>query len=254
MLKVGMIKKGVITLLVLGTVLVLAGWRYGTLQTNGSDSREAETALRSLLIISDQTPGTLDKLVVKWQGDWIPNHADPADMAAQLVDQLDLPTASKLVENGHTLYRSVGDHEDLKIRLNMMERQAGQWYVVVQLESSDKGREQLVQLHKLCAEQLHSIGVQAQWNIAVQRSLQAKESVDQLMKQTEASLTGKVSMQAKERYTDATTVAVSYEAPDLPLMVQSGEHQVQMQMAVHEDREHQDKHITLGFPLITIEY
>ncbi|QDY84072.1 hypothetical protein FQU75_12045 [Paenibacillus polymyxa] len=257
MLKLGVIKKGVITLLVLGTVFVLAGWRYGTLQTNSYDSREAETALSSLLNISDQTPGTLEKLVVKWQGDWTPNHVDPAEMAAQLADQLNLPIASKLIENGHTLYRSVGDHEDLKIRLNMMERQAGQWYVVVQLESSDssdKGREQLAQLHKLCAEQLHSKGVQAQWNIAIQRSLQAKESVDQLMKQTEASLAGKVSMQAKERYTDATTVAVSYEVPDLPLMVQSGEHQVQMQMAVHEDREQQDKRITLGFPLITIEY
>ncbi|MDN4083537.1 YwmB family TATA-box binding protein [Paenibacillus polymyxa] len=254
MLKAEMIKKGVIAILVLGTVLVLAGWRYGTLQTNGTDSREAETALRSLLTISDQTPGTLDKLVVKWQGDWIPNHEDPADIAAQIADQLNIPTASKLVENGHTLYRSVRDREDLKIRLNVMERQTGQWYVVVQLESSDTGREQLIQLHKLCAEQLNSIGVQAQWNTSVQRSLQAKESVDQLMKQTEASLAGTISMQAKERYTDATTVAVSYEAPDLPLMVQSGEHQVQMQMAVHENKEQQDKRITLGFPLITIEY
>ncbi|MNW68346.1 hypothetical protein D3C74_470940 [compost metagenome] len=74
------------------------------------------------------------------------------------------------------------------------------------------------------------------------------------MKQTEASLAGTISMQAKERYTDATTVAVSYEAPELPLMVQSGEHQVQMQMAVHENRAQQNKRITLGFPLITIEY
>ncbi|MGG4217798.1 YwmB family TATA-box binding protein [Paenibacillus jamilae] len=254
MLKAELVKKGVIAILVLGTVLVLAGWRYGALQTNGTGSREAETTLRSLLTISDQTPGTLDKLVVKWQGDWIPNSADPADMAAQIADQLNLPAASKLVENGHALYRSVRDSEDLKIRLNIMERQAGQWYVVVQLESSDTGREQLIQLHKLCAEQLHSIGVQAQWNIAVQRSLQAKESVDQLMKQTEASLAGNISMQAKERYTDATTVAVSYEAPELPLRVQSGQHQVQMQMAVHENREQHNKRITLGFPLITIEY
>lgn len=37
-------------------------------------------------------------------------------------------------------------------------------------------------------------------------------------------------------------------------MIQSGEHQVQMQMAVHEDREQQNTRITLGFPLITIEY
>lgn len=61
-------------------------------------------------------------------------------------------------------------------------------------------------------------------------------------------------MHTKERYTDATTVAISYEAPELPLMIQSGEHQVQMQMAVHEDKEQQDTRITLGFPLITIEY
>ncbi|MGQ3478192.1 YwmB family TATA-box binding protein [Paenibacillus sp. TY11] len=254
MLKIEMIKKGVITILVLGTVLVLAGWRYGALQTNRYDSREAETALRSLLIISDQTPGTLDKLVVKWQGDWISNNEDPADVAAQIADQLNIPTVNKLVENGHTVYRSVRDSENLKIRLNVMERQTGQWYVVVQLESNDAGREQLIQLHKLCAEQLKSVGVQAQWNTAVQRSLHAKESVDQLMKLTEASLAGNFSMQAKERYTDATTVAVSYEAPELPLMIQSGEHQVHMQMAVHEDKEQQDTRITLGFPLITIEY
>ncbi|KYG95037.1 YwmB family TATA-box binding protein [Paenibacillus jamilae] len=254
MLKAELIKKGIIAILVLGTVLVLAGWRYGTLQTNRSDSREAETALRSLLIISDQTPGTLDKLVVKWQGDWISNHEEPADVAAQIADQLNIPTVTKLVENGHTVYRSVRDSEDLRIRLNVMERQTGQWYIVVQLESNDAGRERLIQLYKLCAEQLKSMGIQAQWNTAIQRLLHTKESKDQLLKLTEASLAGDISMQAKERYTDATTVAISYEAPELPLMIQSGEHQVQMQMAVHEDREQQDTRITLGFPLITIEY
>ncbi|WP_338532812.1 YwmB family TATA-box binding protein [Paenibacillus peoriae] len=254
MLKAELIKKGIIAILVLGTVLVLAGWRYGALQTNRYDSREAETALRSLLIISDQAPGTLDKLVVKWQGDWISNHEEPADVAAQIADQLNIPTVNKLVENGHTVYRSVRHSEDLRIRLNVMERQTGQWYVVVQLESNNAGRERLIQLHKLCAERLKSMGIQAKWNTALQRSLHTKESKDQLLKLTEASLAENISMQAKERYTDATTVAISYEAPELPLMIQSGEHQVQMQMAVHEDREQQNTRITLGFPLITIEY
>lgn len=101
---------------------------------------------------------------MKWQGDWISNHEEPADVAAQIADQLNIPTVNKLVENGHTVYRSVRNSEDLKIRLNVMERQTGQWYVVVQLESNDAGREPLIQLHKLCAEQLKSMGIQAQWN------------------------------------------------------------------------------------------
>ncbi|MEC0182190.1 YwmB family TATA-box binding protein [Paenibacillus peoriae] len=256
MLKAGMIKKGMFAIVVLGAVLVLAGWRYGALQTTRYDSREAEEALRSLLTVSDQAPGTLDKLVVKWQGDWTANGENPEVIAAQIADQLNMPAVNKLVENGHTVYRSVRDSESesLNMRLNMMERQAKQWYVVVQLDSSDAGREQLIQAHKLCAALLKSVGVQAQWNTTVQRSLHSGKSVSQLLKLTEESLARDLSMQAKERYTDATTLAVSYEAPELPLSIQSGEHQVHMQMAVHEDGEEQDTRITLGFPLITIEY
>lgn len=254
MLKAEMIKKGIIAIVVLGTVLVLAGWRYGALQTTRYDSREAEEALRSLLAVSNQAPGTLDKLVVKWQGDWTANGENPEDIAAQIADQLNMPAVNQLVENGHTVYRSVRDSESLNIRLNMMERDPEQWYVVVQLDGSDAGREQLIQLHKLCAELLKSVGVQAQWNTAVQRSLHSEKSVNQLMKLTEESLAIDLSMQAKERYTDATTAAVSYEAPELPLSIQSSRHQLHMQMAVHEDREKQEARITLGFPLITIEY
>ncbi|WP_226001685.1 YwmB family TATA-box binding protein [Paenibacillus sp. BJ-4] len=254
MLKAEMIKKGMIAIVVLGAVLVLAGWRYGALQTTRYDSREAEEALRSLLIVSDQAPGKLDKLVVKWQGDWTANGENPEVIAAQIADQLNMPAVNRLVENGHTVYRSVRDSENLDMRLNMMERQPEQWYVVVQLDSSDAGREQLIRLHKLCAGLLKSVGVQAQWNTAVQHSLHSEKSVNQLMKLTEEGLATNLPMQAKERYTDATTVAVSYEAPELPLSIQSGEHQVHMQMAVHEDGEKQDTRLTLGFPLITIEY
>lgn len=254
MLKAGMIQRGMIAILILGTVLVLAGWRYGSLQTARYDVREADTALRSLLTVSDQAPGSLSKLVVKWQGDWVANDGNPAVMAAQIADQLKLPAVNKLVENGHAVYRSVHNTEDLKIRLHVMERQPRQWYVVVQLESSNAGREQLIRLHKLCAELLKSVGVQAQWNTAVQRSLHSDKTVSQLRVLTEESLAKNLSMQARERYTDPTTEAVSYEAPELPLSVQSGEHQVHVQMAVHENEVEKDARITLGFPLITIEY
>ncbi|MDQ0497158.1 YwmB family TATA-box binding protein [Paenibacillus brasilensis] len=254
MLKAEMIKKGMIAMVVLGAVLVLAGWRYGALQTTRYDSREAEESLRSLLIVSDQTLGRLDKLVVKWQGDWIANGENPEVIAAQIAAQLNMPAVNRGVENGHTVYRSVRDSKNLNIRLNMMERQAEQWYVVVQLDSSDAGREQLVRLHKLCAKLLKSVGVQAQWNTAFQHSLHSGKSVNQLMKLTEEGLSTKLSMKAKERYTDATTAAVSYEAPELPLSIQSGEHRIHMQMAVHEDGEEHNTRITLGFPLITIEY
>ncbi|MGW8959124.1 YwmB family TATA-box binding protein [Paenibacillus sp. NPDC055715] len=256
MLKAEVIKKGIVAITVFGTLLLLVGWRYGTLQATEYDShsRKAETDLRSVLAVSDQAPGTLDKVVVKWQGDWTSYGEDPADMAAQIADQLNIPAVSKVEENGHTVYRSVGSSGELKIRLNVMEQLAGQWYTVVQLESSNAGREQLIRLHKLCAEQLAVVGVQAIWNTSIQYSLHSNESVDQLMKLTETRLARSLSIKENERYTDATTMAVSYEVPKLPLAVQSGEHQVHMQMAVHEDEEHQDKRITIGFPLITIEY
>ncbi|MGM1021996.1 MAG: YwmB family TATA-box binding protein [Bacillota bacterium] len=256
MLKAEVIKKGMVAIAVFGTVLLLVGWRYGTLQATQYDSHshKAETDLRSVLTVSDQALGTLDKVVVKWQGDWTSYGEDPADMAAQIANQLNIPAVSRVEENGHTVYRSVGSSGELKIRLNVMEQLAGQWYMVVQLESSNAGREQLIRLHKLCAEQLAAVGVQAVWNTSIQHSLHSNEPVDQLIKLTETRLAGSLSMKAKERYTDATTVAVSYEAAKLPLAVQSGEHLVHMQMALHEDEEHQDTRITIGFPLITIEY
>jgi hypothetical protein len=61
-------------------------------------------------------------------------------------------------------------------------------------------------------------------------------------------------MKEVERYEDAATASVSYQATALPLEILSGLHLLNMQLAVHQVSGQDDARVTVGFPVITIEY
>lgn len=61
-------------------------------------------------------------------------------------------------------------------------------------------------------------------------------------------------MMEVERYEDTATKSVSYQAAEPPLQVQSGPHMLNMRLAVHQISGQGDTRVTVGFPVITIEY
>ncbi|WP_458462648.1 YwmB family TATA-box binding protein, partial [Paenibacillus sp.] len=110
--------------------------------------------------------------------------------------------------------------------------------------------------HKRVDELLVDSGMKATWNMSVQgTAVTATESdASEQLALIEKQLSRKVDMASVERYTDAGTASVSYKVADLPLSIKSGSHMLNMQLAVHQVGEQGNNRITVGFPVITIEY
>ncbi|MGV2685907.1 hypothetical protein GNF82_16400, partial [Clostridium perfringens] len=64
----------------------------------------------------------------------------------------------------------------------------------------------------------------------------------------------KLLLRSVEDYADDKTQSRSYEDPSLGAFVMSGDTPIHMQIAVHEDSLKKSSRITIGFPVITIEY
>ncbi|WP_274361898.1 YwmB family TATA-box binding protein [Paenibacillus thermotolerans] len=90
------------------------------------------------------------------------------------------------------------------------------------------------------------------WNINIQGNLvaEAQQTPDFVWEQIERS--AKATM--IESYEDAGSRSVTYQTPMLKASVRSGEHAVQLQAAAHRSTESQEWRITLGTPVILIEY
>lgn len=57
-----------------------------------------------------------------------------------------------------------------------------------------------------------------------------------------------------ESYKDISTVSRTYSIPNLNRSVMSGNQSVSAQIAVHHEDQKGTNRVTIGFPLITIEY
>ncbi|MNP78674.1 hypothetical protein D3C76_1763460 [compost metagenome] len=61
-------------------------------------------------------------------------------------------------------------------------------------------------------------------------------------------------MNPEESYEDNTTYSRSYSVPGLERTVRSGRHALALQLAVHTNGNNNANRVTIGLPLITIEY
>lgn len=237
-----------------GLCLILINVHYGAAQAAVSEGNDTEASLHNMLTISEKLSGEPEKLTVKWQGDWLTLKEHPEMKVNELAAQLGLPNVSILMENGHTVYRSVKRNGTFEVRLNVIEKETGRWYAVVQLDGTENHMDELQQLHKLCAQRLSAEGIQTTWNAAIRYSVRTHASVEQLLRTNAKRLGSDMEMYAKESYTDSMTQAISYAVPALPLSVRSDDHNIHMQLAVHQDEAEGNMRITVGFPVITTEY
>lgn len=57
-----------------------------------------------------------------------------------------------------------------------------------------------------------------------------------------------------ESYEDVSTVSRSYAIPGIKRFVNSGDHKIALQVAVHKNDNDNSNRVTIGLPVITIEY
>lgn len=230
----------------------------GVTQVYAEKNEPKAAQLEQLIYTADSVIDHVDRLVIKWQGE---GKGDAQAQAVLLASQLGLEPPMKVRQTGHDVYRServVGAaNGGAGMLVNVVDTGDNGYYAIVQLSGDAyTDRKRLVASHEQVDELLVDSGMKASWNVSVQGTAATaiERDASQQLVLIEDTLSRKVDMVSVERYTDVASASVSYEAAELPLSIKSGSHMLNMQLAVHQvDREIGNR-ITMGFPVITIEY
>ncbi|WFR64652.1 YwmB family TATA-box binding protein [Paenibacillus amylolyticus] len=188
----------------------------------------------------------------------------PGDAQAQavlLTRHLGLEQPVRVHQTGHDVYRSemaVNEFTgEAGVLVNVVETGDKGYYAIVQISGdAHTDRKAIMAVHEQISQLLADSGMKATWNMSVQGTAAHAMQPDasQQLVWIEENLAKNVDLASVERYTDAASASVSYEAAELPLSIKSGSHMLNMQIAVHQVGDEMDNRITVGFPVITIEY
>ncbi|MBY3624300.1 hypothetical protein HGO21_32875 [Acinetobacter sp. CUI P1] len=219
---------------------------------------ELNGSLMSLINLGTKTTisGSPLRVVLKWQGA-ISAYNDPSVEVAKLSAHLGLSVPSGSNEDGHMTYRSTAVKPDRShLSLFWSELGEGNSYVIVTLDTADlKDKVSFQEAAEEVSTILEQSNIKAEWNVSLQGIAKQQGGPEGVLSQTEGLLKEQFkAVDEKESYTDVATVSRTYSIPDLKRSVVSGNHSVSAQIAVHQEDQNGTNRLTIGFPLITIEY
>ncbi|MGN7358819.1 YwmB family TATA-box binding protein [Paenibacillus sp. SAF-054] len=220
-----------------------------------AEAREA-TELQTLLDLGQDMIDQPQRVVIKWQGEWDASGQKNTKAAARNLSQsLELPPVAELMEDGHKTYRVLDEKNNVNIRFNWQEINPDQSYIIIQLEAeAAKGWDDLTDLQQEFGEKMRNAGIDAKWNASLQGTGNKEGNAADTMNRIEGSLARSLDAVPMETYEDETTVSNAYQVPSLSSRVRSGNTWLNMQVAVHEDETSGENRVTIGLPVITIEY
>ncbi|WP_379138643.1 YwmB family TATA-box binding protein [Paenibacillus sp. sgz500958] len=202
-------------------------------------------------------PGSALRMVLKWQGEISVGSEHSAKAAQELAFAMGLGKVSGAEEDGHVTYRAEAKRNDqVKISMFWSELDGETSYVIVTFETADalKAGEWQSDAEE-AGRIMRSNGIAAEWNMTVQGKANAQGTPREVLAHTEQDMLGAFSSVVPvERYEDDTTSSRSYTVPGVKRSVESGDHAISMQAAVHRDSNDGSKRVTIGLPLITVEY
>ncbi|AYB42219.1 YwmB family TATA-box binding protein [Paenibacillus lautus] len=217
----------------------------------------AESNLELLAALGQEHMDPSALLTVKIQGEMINSiYKDQAKTAAEeLARAMGLSGITSNELQGNDVFQAEGDQAGVSVHLDWALTKQGHSYVRVMLvgEAAAQARE-MMSLQQHVQERMEQAGIPNTWNASIQGYATKSGSVDGTMAQVEETVARKLPLRSVEDYADDTTISRSYEAPSLGTFVKSGDTPIHMQIAVHEDSVKKSSRITIGFPVITIEY
>ncbi|MBE9913445.1 hypothetical protein G8C92_05220 [Paenibacillus donghaensis] len=242
---------GVIGMAVLG---LMFGVFWNKITT--AEAKANQNELGTLLDLGHRMVDQPLQVVVKWQGSWEGSGTEGAEAAARKLGRsLQLAPVQALTEHGHVTYRVIDEKNDINIRLNWQEISRNHSYVVMQLEAGNPQQwDNLSDLQEQYGKKMRDAGIKAEWNASLQGMVNDSASVVDTMNRIEGNLIDTLKATPQDTYEDATTVSNSYQVPSLTSRVRSGGDWLSMQVAVHEDSLSGSNRVTIGLPVITIEY
>ncbi|MEK3791334.1 hypothetical protein MKX42_06310 [Paenibacillus sp. FSL R7-0204] len=261
--------KGILVLVLAGicALLLLSGFRSAepavgsvvqksTVASTTAGELQESLALLTTLGGQASAPGAPLRLVLKWQGEYSGEEA--AGTAVQsLSARLGLGEISSADDEGHLAWRSAAQLSGgMQVSLFWSELGGGRSYCIVTLETADLlGSPELPAAAADAGEAMLQAGIAAEWNASLQAPAKEQGGTQAALLATEQLLGAELpGIQAEESYADVSTSSHSYSVPGLQRTVSSGSHSLALQLAVHNNINANENRITLGMPLITIEY
>ncbi|KUP23316.1 YwmB family TATA-box binding protein [Paenibacillus sp. DMB5] len=183
--------------------------------------------------------------------------ANPAASAARLAGLLGLGKLEAAEEDGHVTYRASRALDSTStISLFWSELGQGVSYVIVTVETQDLLQAEAVQTAAADAgAQMLAAGITPEWNASLQGTSLVIESPREALKQAEGVITERLGgLEAVESYEDDATYSRSYSIQGAQRYVNSGDNRIALQAAVHQNSNDNSNRVTIGLPLITIEY
>ncbi|MGF9710684.1 YwmB family TATA-box binding protein [Paenibacillus naphthalenovorans] len=219
-------------------------------------SANAKSDAQRLLSLSDRVMEGNKKVLIKQFSPYSTfiNKEDFAETAAELSTVFGLPVNHQLAhEADHLAYKTTKTLHDVVLSLlytgTLQDRSA---YLVLSLETdSETGLAHILELQQELEQKMASLNMPVQWNVMVQGELRGTRAAAGEFLQRLPQLLNAAEV---ERYTDNGTVSVSYFSRDLKARLLTGERQMNLQAAVHEHSDTGKQRVTLGVPVITMEY
>jgi len=223
----------------------------------GSETGEEKSDLALLAALGLEHMESSALLTVKIQGELISSLTnDKAKTAAQqLAHTIGLSEITSSQLQGNEVFQAEGKLSGVSAQLNWAISKEGHSYVRVMLAGeAARNTGEMASLKERIQKQMEKAGIANTWNASIQGYASTSADVQATMTEVEESATQMLSFRMVEKYEDVKTLSRSYEAPSLGNFVKSGNTSIHMQMAVHEDSVKKSSRITIGFPVITIEY
>lgn len=262
-------KLGAYALIIILTASILLGFdKWNNNAHNKEQIHPVEDAgeqWTQLMVIGNEFVQGEIRATVKWQGEWntLLSLEEAADALSSRLG-LSRPTYDKIQD--HDQYHATGDMDGVHSKLSVTIQKKGHLYVVLRMEvEGTEGMDALRDLQYNYGNSLLDEGVAIQWNAALQGTASVNagdisgsgSSTTQgaMLQQIEQQVSRTIQpLQVVESYEDNNTLSRSYEAPGLPLAVMSGDHKISLQVALHQNSDTGIQEISVGSPLLTIEY
>lgn len=248
-----------------------------TVNADAVYSSEAELSrvqLERVLAVGKSMTHDEIRATVKWQGEWRTELSleDAAKVLAEGLGWLD--GYAEQVHEREVFYAE-GETGEIRGKLAIMLQDEGLYYVVLRLENQTiTGLGQLAEYGEEYGEMLLKEGVHAQWNAALQGA--SVDLTDMLaipptlansqggghqavpvtiaFEAIESGVKERLKLRQVESFEDERTISRSYEVEELPIKLQSAGQDIHLQLALHWNTETERYDLSIGSPLLTVEY
>lgn len=236
----------------IGIILIGLGLNTSVAQKSNKEDKRLE----SLIEWGKELVDTPLKVVVKWQGEWHhEGEKSTLEVAQQLATNMELSLPQAVFNTDHVSYRSLTSVNGITVIFHWQVISEEKSYMIVTLESHEPSQQlSLLHLQDRIQTQIHLMNMEAEWNASVQGNVIKGQSIANTMEEVETKLQSHLEFSQVESYQDEMTLSHSYRAPMLNFNLVSGDHYLDLQTAVHYDEILGENRITIGFPVITIEF